>query len=226
MNSEENLEGKRKKLKEIAEQVAKCTRCGLYRGATNPVPGEGAADARVIFIGEAPGYYEDRRGIPFCGAAGNLLDKLLSAIDLPREKVFIGNMIKHRPPNNRDPLSEEIEACQSFLDEQIETIDPEIIVTLGRFSMNKFLPGEYISKIHGQARFVDFAGKRRIVIPMYHPAAALRNGKIMEVIKEDFKEIRKFLEQETVEAHQKPDEHLGGQARETKEAEEAQMKLI
>lgn len=180
---------KQEKLEEIAKRVTACQKCGLYKNATKSVPGEGAADAEVVFIGEAPGFNEDQRGIPFCGASGRLLDKLLVSIGLRRNEVWIGNVIKHRPSANRDPSPGEIEACRPFLDEQIKIINPKIIVTLGRFSMNKFLPGEYISRIHGQARYVDFADKRRIVIPMYHPAAALRNGRIMEEIKEDFKKI-------------------------------------
>jgi uracil-DNA glycosylase family 4 len=192
-----SLKGKQEKLTVIAEQVAKCTRCSLYRQATKAVPGEGSPDAEIMFIGEAPGFHEDQRGIPFCGAAGKLLDKLLLSVKIDREKVFIGNMIKHRPPGNRDPLPEELKACQRYLDEQIRIIDPKIIVTLGRFSMRKFLPGEYISSVHGQARYVDFMGKRRIVIPMYHPAAALRNGKIRQLAQEDFLKIPKFLGKET-----------------------------
>jgi len=199
---------KAEKLKQIVGRVAKCTRCDLYKRANKPVPGEGSPNAKVMFIGEGPGYWEDQKGIPFCGPAGKLLDQLLSAkggsassgqlINLSRKNVFITNIVKHRPPNNRDPLPEEIEACSSFLDEQIQIIEPKIIVSLGRFSMNKFLPGEKISQIHGQARFVDFLGKRYIVIPMYHPAAALRSGKIMEEIKEDFKKIKIFLEENPV----------------------------
>lgn len=185
---------KEQKLKEIAGRVKKCTRCSLYKQANNPVPGEGNPNAKIMFIGEGPGYYEDQQGRPFVGQAGKLLDKLLQLIKVERKDVWIGNVIKHRPPGNRDPLPTEIEACAPFLDEQIKIIDPKIIVTLGRFSMNKFLSGEYISKIHGQARFVDFAGKKRIVIPMYHPAAALRNARIMEEIKRDFKKIPELLQ--------------------------------
>ena len=180
---------KREKLEKIAKQVVECQRCGLFKGTNRSVPGQGNPNAEVVFVGEGPGYWEDQRGIPFCGPSGKLLNKLFQLIGLSREEVWIGNVVKHRAPNNRDPLPEEIEACRLFLDEQIKIINPKIIVTLGRFSMNKFLPGEYISQVHGQARFVDFAGEKRIVISMYHPAAALRNGRIMEEIKEDFKKI-------------------------------------
>lgn len=190
---------RQKNLDEIAGRVKKCTRCSLYKDANNPVPGEGSPEAEIMFIGEGPGYHEDRLGRPFVGQAGKLLDQLLQLIKVDRKDVFIGNMVKHRPPGNRDPLPAEIEACRPFLDEQVKIIDPKIIVTLGRFSMNKFLPGEYISKIHGQARFVNLAGKKRIVMPMYHPAAALRNGRIMVEIKEDFKKLPRFLEEKIEE---------------------------
>jgi DNA polymerase len=189
---------KKEELEKIAKKVAKCRKCLLYKNTTNSVPGEGNSNTEVMFIGEGPGYWEDKQGRPFVGQAGKLLDELLSSIKLPRKEVFIGNIIKHRPPNNRDPLPEEIKACEPFLDEQIKIINPKIIVTLGRFSLGKFLPGEYISKVHGQARFVNFAGKKRIVIPMYHPAAALRNAKIMEEIKKDFQKIPHLLNLEAV----------------------------
>lgn len=187
MNKEQQLE-------ELARTIRHCQNCPLYQKATQSVPGEGNSQAEVMFIGEGPGFYEDKEGRPFVGQAGKLLDKLLESINLPRKEVFIGNVVKHRPPENRDPLPQEIEACRPFLDKQIEIIDPRMIVTLGRYSLNKFLSGEFISKVHGQARFVDFAGKKRIIIPMYHPAAALRNGTIMEELKKDFQEIEKFLE--------------------------------
>jgi len=189
-----NLEEKKKKLEEIAGKVAACKKCPLYKNATKAVPGEGNPNAEVMFIGEGPGYWEDQEGRPFVGQAGKLLDNLLQLIKLPRKKVFIANVVKHRPPGNRDPLPQEIKACREFLDGQIEIIDPKVIVTLGRFSLNKFLPGEFISKIHGKARFVEFAERKRIVIPMYHPAAALRNERIMEELKLDFQKIPKFLE--------------------------------
>ena len=133
---------KEEKLKEISRQVTQCQKCSLYQGTNKAVPGDGNSEAKVMFIGEGPGYWEDQTGLPFVGAAGKLLDKLLQSIELERKEVFIGNVIKHRPSENRDPLPDEIEACRPFLDEQIRTIKPKIIVTLGRYSMNKFLPGE------------------------------------------------------------------------------------
>lgn len=189
------MEKKKEKLKKIAEAIAGCRKCLLYQRAVKPVPGEGNPDAEIMFIGEGPGYWEDQKGRPFVGPAGKLLDSLLQLIKLKRNDVFITNVVKHRPPNNRDPLPEEIESCKEFLDAQIETIDPKIIVTLGRFSLNKFLPGEYISRVHGQARFVVFAGKKRIIMPLYHPAAALRNKKIMEELRNDFQKILNFLKE-------------------------------
>jgi DNA polymerase len=193
-------EEKQKKLAAIAQKVARCQACPLARSATNPVPGDGNPEAEIVFIGEAPGFHEDQQGLPFVGAAGKLLDRLLDSIDLKREEVFICNMLRHRPPGNRDPLPEEMSACQPFLDEQIKVIDPKVIVTLGRFSMNKFLPGEYISRCHGLARYADFAGERRVIIPVYHPAAALRNGQFMTALQEDFQKIREFLNSSAEEA--------------------------
>lgn len=186
MNKEQQLE-------ELAQTIKHCRNCALYQKATQAVPGEGNSQSTVMFIGEGPGFFEDREGRPFVGQAGKLLDKLLDSINLPRKEVFITNIVKHRPPENRDPLPQEIEACRPFLDKQIEIIDPRIIVTLGRYSLNKFLPGEFISKVHGQTRFVDFAGKKRIIMPMYHPAAALRSSIIMEELKKDFQKIEQFL---------------------------------
>jgi uracil-DNA glycosylase family 4 len=201
-----DLKEKKKELENIALKIANCKKCPLYKNTTKPVPGEGNSKAEVMFIGEAPGYWEDQRGRPFVGQAGKLLNELLQLIKLPREDVFITNVVKHRPPANRDPLPEEIEACKEFLDAQIKIIDPKIIITLGRFSLNKFLPGELISKIHGQARFVEFAGRKRIVIPMYHPAAALRSERIMEELRSDFKKIPKFLENSNLEKENKEKE--------------------
>jgi len=184
---------KQEALLQIAEEIKKCRRCPLGQKATQAVPGEGSSDAQVMFIGEAPGFWEDQKGIPFCGAAGKLLDKLLAQAGLKREKVFIANILKHRPPQNRDPQPQEIEACQFFLDRQIEVIKPQVVVSLGRFSLNKFAAGASISQIHGQPRLINFGGKELILVPMYHPAAALRNGKIMREEEEDFRRLGEFL---------------------------------
>ncbi|MFH1602134.1 MAG: uracil-DNA glycosylase [Candidatus Shapirobacteria bacterium] len=180
-------------LKEIADKIGHCQLCPLYKQATNPVPGEGNSEAQIVFIGEAPGYWEDQKGIPFCGAAGNLLNKLLSEINLKRDEVFIGNILKHRPPNNRDPLPNEIKACTPYLKEQLLIIKPKIIITLGRFAMNYFLPGAYISHTHGQLKKITWQELNLFLYPLYHPAAALRNGQVMNELRADFLKIPQIL---------------------------------
>lgn len=185
---------KEKQLAQIAQAAQACTKCDLYKQANKAVPGAGNPESEIVFIGEGPGYHEDQQGLPFVGMAGKLLDELLKSIDLTRERVWIGNMVKHRPPGNRDPLPEEIGACRGYLNRQIEIIDPRLIVTLGRFSMNYFLPEAKISQIHGQSRYVDFAGKRRIILPMYHPAAALRSTMIKQQLQEDFLKMKQYLD--------------------------------
>ncbi len=179
-------------LTEIEKRVAVCRACPLWR-YPKPVAGEGSADARVFFIGEAPGYHESVQGRPFVGAAGKLLDQLLESINLQRNQVFIGNMLKHRPPNNRDPEQSEMAACSGFLDEQLKTVKPEVIVTLGRFSLNKFLPDIYISQAHGQVRKFNYLGLDFSLFPLYHPAAGLRNGQLLTALKDDFLRLGRFL---------------------------------
>jgi DNA polymerase len=191
------------KLAEIAEEVKRCTLCELHRTATNAVPGEGNPDARVMFIGEAPGWHEDKQGKPFVGASGQFLSELIESAGLTRDEVFITNIVKHRPPGNRDPLPDEIAACAGYLERQIAAIDPDVIVTLGRHSMNRYFPGERISKIHGKPKR---AGSR-LVVPMYHPAAALHNGSLRSTIEDDFKQLPKFLaEQETERSKRQQEE--------------------
>jgi uracil-DNA glycosylase family 4 len=185
--------GKKQALEKIAEEVKNCKKCPLWKKATNPVPGEGNPKARIMLIGEAPGYWEDQKGRPFVGPAGKLLDQLIESIGLKRTGVFITNMLKHRPPGNRDPQPEEIAACKAWLDEQIAIIRPKIIVTLGRFSMYKFIPNGKISQIHGQSHVVNWQGRGIIVFPMFHPAAALRNANILEETRRDFKKVPHFL---------------------------------
>lgn len=172
-------------LEAIAEEVKVCTKCKLYKGAKNAVPGEGPADAEIMFIGEGPGFHEDRQGRPFVGAAGKFLEELLGYIDLKREQVFIANVVKHRPPGNRDPEADELEACAGYLERQIKAINPKVIVTLGRYSMARFFPGAKISAIHGQAKKVD----GRVVVAMFHPAAALHQPSLKQAIIEDFKKL-------------------------------------
>lgn len=178
-------------LEEVATLVRACGRCELCRGRTNAVPGHGNMNAEIMFIGEAPGQHEDRQGLPFVGASGQFLNQLLASIELTREDVFITNVVKCRPPGNRDPLPDEIAACGSYLDTQIDAINPLMIVTLGRFSMSKWFPNERISRIHGQARTID----RRVVVPMYHPAAALHQASLRSTIEADFERLPRILAQ-------------------------------
>lgn len=176
-------------LAEIAQLVRNCTDCPLHQGSTNAVPGEGSPDAEIMFIGEGPGYQEDRQGRPFVGPAGQLLDELLASIGLRREQVFIANMVKHRPPQNRDPLPAEISACSKYLDRQIELINPSLIVTLGRFSLARFFPGESISRARGRLRQKD----GRNIFPVMHPAAGLHRQELRATIAQDFKAIPEAL---------------------------------
>jgi uracil-DNA glycosylase family 4 len=176
-------------LQQIASEIVVCPKCELARTRTKAVPGEGNANARVMLIGEGPGWHEDQQGRPFVGAAGKFLNELLGLAGLNREDVFITNVVKCRPPGNRDPLPDEIAACAPYLERQIAAIDPDVIVTLGRYSMSRWFPGEKISKIHGQPR----KDGRRLIVPMYHPAAALHQGALKAVIEEDFTKLPKFL---------------------------------
>jgi len=172
-------------LKEVAADVAVCTKCNLCKTRTKAVPGEGSVNAKILFIGEGPGFHEDRQARPFVGPAGQFLDELLGSINLKRTDVFITNVVKCRPPGNRDPLPEEIAACDGYLDRQIAALKPQVIVTLGRYSMGKFFSNEKISSIHGRARKKD----GYICIAMYHPAAGLHQASLKDVIREDFKKI-------------------------------------
>jgi len=182
---------KKRKLELLKKNLeSKSGKLPLIKKPTDVIFGEGNPDAEIMFIGEAGGYWEAKLRRPFVGNAGKLLDQLIKSIGLRRDEVYISNVVKTRPPNNRDPLFEEIEAFRPYLDQEIQIIKPKIIVTLGRFSMAKFLPGEYISQIHGQKRNIDFGGRKYIVIPMYHPAAALRNAKIMKELREDFQKLK------------------------------------
>ncbi|MFL5587750.1 MAG: uracil-DNA glycosylase [Ktedonobacteraceae bacterium] len=180
-------------LKEVAAEVSTCARCDLCKSRTRAVPGEGNPQAKILFIGEGPGFHEDKQGRPFVGPSGQLLQELLKSINLKREDVFITNVVKCRPPDNRDPLPAEIDACNDYLDRQIAAIQPLVIVTLGRHSMAKFFSGEKISAIHGRARIVGGQGEPKkdgyICIPMFHPAAALRTESYKIALREDFKKI-------------------------------------
>lgn len=174
--------------------AASCT-CALKYEATQAVPGEGNPDADILFIGEAPGKKEDELGVPFVGAAGKFLSEMLTTINLKREDIYITNVVKYRPPNNRDPLPDEIEACMPWLHEQIKIIQPKVIVTLGRHAMEHFIPGKKISEVHGQAfrrTFPDIG--EQVFFSLYHPAAALYNGGMRQTLIEDFKKIPKVVE--------------------------------
>ncbi|MCX6035389.1 MAG: uracil-DNA glycosylase [Chloroflexi bacterium] len=168
-------------LVELNAEIERCRNCELAKHRTKVVPGEGPENARLLFIGEAPGWYEDQSGRPFVGPAGQYLDQLIGMIGLKRNQVFIANVIKCRPPDNRDPLPGEIQSCGKWLESQLEMIRPKVVVTLGRYSMAKYFPGESISKIHGRARRIN----NTIYFAMYHPAAALHQGSLRKVIESD-----------------------------------------
>ena len=175
----------------LVDRIAACGMCGLAKGRDKTVPGDGARDADIMFIGEGPGFYEDRQGLPFVGRAGGLLNEMLASINLRRSDVYITNMVKCRPPNNRDPFPAEISACAPYLDEQIEMIRPKVIVALGRYSFSKFFPDEAISKARGKPR--NWRGI--VVYPMYHPAAALRNGNLRARLEDDFSRLPELIRQ-------------------------------
>jgi len=178
------------KLSELYREIESCQLCEALATTRNKVvPGSGNENAQIVFIGEAPGYHEDQQGLPFVGQAGQFLDYLLNSINLQRSDVYICNVIKCRPPGNRDPLPTEIKNCQKWLDRQLELISPKIIVTLGRYSLAKFFPGETIGKVHGKERKQD----NIIYFPMYHPAAALHQQSLRQTIEEDIKRIPSLL---------------------------------
>ena len=176
-------------LTELHKQVVTCTACDLHKSRVKGVPGEGPEGAQMMFIGEGPGWHENQQGRPFVGPAGHFLEELLKSVGLKRSEVYICNVVKCRPPENRDPLPNEIAACRPFLDRQIALVKPKIIVTLGRFSMAPYFPGETISKVHGQARRKGAT----TVVAMFHPAAALHQPKYKAEIEADFRKLPKYL---------------------------------
>ena len=176
-------------LSQIASEVSACTKCALHESRKKAVPGDGPASAEIMFIGEGPGFHENEQGHPFVGASGKFLDQLLAQAGVTRGDVFIANVVKCRPPGNRDPQTDELEACDEFLEAQIRAINPSIIVTLGRFSMAKFIPDVKISAVHGQMRKVG----ERYVIPMFHPAAALHQPQLKPSILGDFAKLPEQL---------------------------------
>lgn len=190
-------------LTDLYAQIRTCTRCLLSQSRTRAVPGEGPEDAAVLFIGEAPGFHEDKTGRPFVGAAGQFLEELLASIGMTRQDVYIANVIKCRPPGNREPSPVEIEACQAYLDRQIELIRPKMVITLGRFSMARYFPGGKISSIHGKPLKIDNV----LYYPMFHPAAALHQPKLRHTVEQDMLKIPELLaEIDQMQNSQKPDE--------------------
>jgi uracil-DNA glycosylase len=184
-------------LRAFAEIVAGCTKCPLAGGRTQVVFGSGDPNADLMFVGEAPGFHEDKQGVPFVGAAGKLLDQLLAGIGLSRADVFVANVLKCRPPGNRDPMPEEIEACESHLWRQIELIEPRVVATLGNFA-TKLLSGRPtgITRVHGQEQETTLGGRRVLLYPIYHPAAALYTPRMLEVLKSDFARLPELLGRE------------------------------
>jgi DNA polymerase len=178
-------------LTELYNQIRVCTKCDLAKARTNAVPGEGPANADIMFIGEAPGFHEDRQGRPFVGAAGQYLEELLALIGMKREQVYIGNVIKCRPPQNRDPEPAEMDACKPYLDKQIELIKPKVIITISRFAMARWFSDRKISEIHGKPKKFG----NLVVLPMYHPAAALHQPSLKRVLEEDFKRVPQILKE-------------------------------
>jgi uracil-DNA glycosylase len=192
-------------LRAFGEAVAGCTKCALAAGRTQVVFGSGDPQADLMFVGEAPGFHEDKQGIPFVGAAGKLLDQLLVGIGLTRAEVFVANVLKCRPPGNRDPQPEEIEACEAHLWRQIELIEPRVVATLGNFA-TKLLSGKPtgITRVHGSEQEVTLGGRRVLLYPIFHPAAALYTPRMLEVLKTDFARLPQLLGREVAPPRQEP----------------------
>jgi len=191
-----------KELSQIADEIAACTACALSRSRTRTVPGEGPDNPSLLFVGEAPGWHEDQQARPFVGPAGRFLEELLASIGLKRDQVWIGNIVKCRPPDNRDPLPDEINACAHFLERQIALLRPKVLVTLGRYSLARFFPGEIISRAHGRPK----KQQGIIYFAMYHPAAALHQPSLRRTIEEDMKKIPALLESWDRIAEAQPEE--------------------
>ena len=204
-------------LLQVAQEVAVCKRCMLHHSRKNAVPGEGPVDARIMFIGEGPGFHENEQGRPFVGQAGKFLEELLASIGMQREQVFIGNVVKCRPPGNRDPLPEELAACSDYLERQVQAINPTAIVTLGRYSMGRYLPNAKISEVHGQT----FHIRGRLIIPMFHPAAALHQPSLRPILERDFASLPALI------AHNIPAQSSPAEAEpEAKKPEPKQLSLF
>ena len=181
-------------LAQVQQEAAVCLKCPLSRTRTCAVPGEGASSAKVLLIGEGPGKHEDLQGRPFVGAAGRVLNELLESIQMRREDIFISNVVKCRPPQNRDPRPDEVEACWPYLERQVAALNPKLVVLLGRHAMDRFLPNQRISHDHGKAKRRSIKGLgTRVYFPVYHPAAALYNPKLLEALRADFAKIPPLL---------------------------------
>tara|TARA_Y100000590_G_scaffold66188_1_gene71624 strand:- start:8998 stop:9663 length:666 start_codon:yes stop_codon:yes gene_type:complete len=190
----------------LVNRIKTCVQCDLSKTRNKAVPGEGSLKSKIMFVGEAPGAREDEQGLPFVGAAGNVLSEMLHLIGLNREQVYIANIVKCRPPNNRDPSVYEIGQCWKYLDEQIDLIDPQLIVTLGRHSFGNFFPGELISQARGRPR----EWKDRIVFPVYHPAATLHNPKLKPVLQEDFLKMKTLINDTQLESETTTGDDMSG----------------
>lgn len=186
-------------LEDLEKQIKSCELCALYRKRIQAVPGAGNPEAKIMFVGEGPGEKEDIEGKPFVGQAGQFLDEMLASIDFKREDVYITNVVKCRPPGNRDPKEEEIKACQPYLEKQIELIKPELIITLGRHALAWFIPNRKISQVHGQLKRMvrEETGETRYIFPLYHPAAALYHDSMKNILMSDFQKIPKVLKKIT-----------------------------
>ena len=188
-------------LEALREEASACTRCRLAGTRTQVVFGVGSPSADLMFVGEAPGFHEDQQGFPFVGQAGKLLDKLLAGIGLTREDVYVANVLKCRPPGNRDPMPDEIEACESYLFRQVELIEPQVVATLGNFA-TKLLSGRPtgITRVHGQEQEVTLGGRSVLLYPLYHPAAALYTPAMLKVLEEDFARLPVLMSRVLVES--------------------------
>lgn len=204
----------------IAAEISGCTLCGLHEGRTQTVPGSGDPNAEIMFIGEAPGQYEDEQGIPFVGRSGQYLNYLLDKIGLSRPQVFITNVVKCRPPGNRDPQAGEMSACRPYLDRQIATIDPKVIVTVGRYSMARYFPKAKISEIHGKPLYQDGYA----YYPIYHPAAALRNPGLKRDMEVDFQRLLDVIEE--VKQRRASGDFAAADANDTPEEPPQQLTLL
>jgi DNA polymerase len=208
-------------LQDLAGQVSECKLCQLSFSRKKAVPGEGPVTAEIMLIGEGPGFYENEQGRPFVGAAGNFLNELLEKAGVSREQVFITNVVKCRPPGNRDPLPDELSACNAYLETQIATINPLVIVTLGRYSMAKFLPNVRISEVHGQPAWV----KGRLIVPMFHPAAALHQPSLKTSVERDFARLPEWIQQAQTTGRQ-PGAKAAAEAVDARKAEKPQLPKI